>query len=150
MKKVIWTQKNSTKVIHTASNILTQNVFGSQLQQILELEIDVNNSHAPSDGQNKKVIAVDVLEKKKTHPVINIWTARTLISREVEGFTSCALGQSLQLHTWLLAVKLLFMEKRHTVTARVPTITSHGCEATSRPWSLNRRASMISGVQGPS
>lgn len=46
-----------------ASNILTQNIFGSQLQQILELEIDVNNGHAASDGQDDKVIAVDVLKE---------------------------------------------------------------------------------------
>lgn len=35
------------------------------------------------------------------------------------------------------------MFMRQTVTARVPTITSQGWEATSRPWRRKRRASIV-------
>ncbi|TNN33308.1 hypothetical protein EYF80_056527 [Liparis tanakae] len=57
--------------------------------------------------------------------------------------TSSTLGHSFQLHIWLLATRLWFIDTRQTVRARVPTMTSHGWEATSRPWSLNRRANMV-------
>lgn len=47
-----------------AQPLLTQYIFGSQLPQILELEIDVNNGHATSDGQDDYVTAGMFLERK--------------------------------------------------------------------------------------
>lgn len=41
--------------------ILTQYIFGSQLSQILELEIDVNDGHAACDCQDDYITAVDFL-----------------------------------------------------------------------------------------
>lgn len=39
----------TTNISGNFPNILTQYIFGSQLSQILELEIDVNNGHAACD-----------------------------------------------------------------------------------------------------
>lgn len=48
----------------TNSTLLTQYIFGAQLPQILELEIDVNNGHATSDSQDDNVTAGRFLERK--------------------------------------------------------------------------------------
>jgi len=68
--------------------------------------------------------------------------ARPLVRTSTAALTSWRFGHSLQLHTWLLTMKL-FMDMRHTVTAMVPTITSSGWDATSRPCSLNSRLNMV-------
>lgn len=41
--------------------ILTQYIFGSQLSEILELEIDINDGHAAGDRQDDYITAVDFL-----------------------------------------------------------------------------------------
>lgn len=59
--------------------------------------------------------------------------------------TSSTLGHSFQLHICRLLDRL-FIDTKQTVRAMVPTITSHGWEATTRPWSLNKRANMVEGT----
>lgn len=83
----------------------------------------------------------------QTCPPVSSWPATpTPASSQEQTLTSSTLGHSFQLHIWLLVARL-FMDIRQTVRASVPTITSHGWEATSRPWSLNRRANMIAGCR---
>lgn len=48
----------------TSPTLLTQYIFGAQLPQILELEIDVNDGHATSDSQDDYVTAGRFLERK--------------------------------------------------------------------------------------
>jgi len=48
-----------------ASSALTQDVFGAQLSQIPELEIDVNDGRAARDCEDHHVTAVDFLGEKK-------------------------------------------------------------------------------------
>lgn len=137
-----------------SDSVLTQYIFGSKLSQILELEIDVNDGHAACDGQDDYVAAVDFLQGKNKHRHMFLFTlvwdatptpaSSFLLFLFLFLLTSSTLGHSFQLHIWLLAARP-FMDIRQTVRARVPTITSHGWEATSRPWSLNRRANMVPG-----
>lgn len=47
------------------SCLLTQYIFGSQLSQILELEIDVNDGHAACDYKHDYVTAVGLLEENR-------------------------------------------------------------------------------------
>lgn len=47
------------------SCLLTQYIFGSQLSQILELEIDVNDGHAARDYKDDYVTAVGLLEENR-------------------------------------------------------------------------------------
>lgn len=47
-----------------AQSLRTQYIFGAQLPQIPKLEIDVNNGHATSDGQDDHVTAGRFLERK--------------------------------------------------------------------------------------
>lgn len=76
----------------------------------------------------------------------NTWTLEYFgITCSSRTLTSSTLGHSFQLHICLLAARL-FIDTRQTVRTRVPTITSQGWEATSRPWSLNKRANMVSGT----
>lgn len=53
--------RNSPTLVILNIPILTQNVFGSQLEEILELEVNVNNSHAASDCQDDDVTTQDFL-----------------------------------------------------------------------------------------
>ena len=46
---------------------LTQNVLGSQLPEVLELEVDVDDGDAPRDGQDDDVTAQHLLEGKKNN-----------------------------------------------------------------------------------
>lgn len=48
----------------TSPTLLTQYIFGAQLPQILELEIDVNDGHATSDSQDNYVTAGRFLQRK--------------------------------------------------------------------------------------
>lgn len=50
--------------------ILTQNIFGSQLQEVLKLEVDINNSHAASDGQNDYITTGGLLEENRTYNLL--------------------------------------------------------------------------------
>lgn len=125
--------------------ILTQNIFGSQLQEVLKLEVDINNSHAASDGQNDYITTGGLLEENRTYNLLLAWRKSTSSLSKCyvhSRLTSLTLGQLFQLHIWLLAGEL-FMFMRQTVTARVPTITSQGWEATSRPWRRKRRPSIV-------
>lgn len=125
---------------------LTQYVFRSQLPQILELEVDVNNGHTTCDSEDNYVTAVGFLWENRG-VIINSITLKMIwnnIQNSWRLLTSSTLAHSFQVHTCLLAARL-FIDTRQTVRARVPTITSHGWEATRRPWNLNKRANMVQG-----
>lgn len=125
-----------------AQLLLTQYIFGAQLPQILELEIDVNNGHATSDGQDNYVTAGRFLERKYKKITLQVCVIQSTerfrlsvvfgIISSSHSHTSSTLGHSFQVHICLLAARL-FMDTRQTVRASVPTMTSHGWEATSRP-----------------
>lgn len=76
---------------------------------------------------------------------VPLWTFRIKImnQRPLGKHTSCALGHwCFQSQIWSPPA-MAFMDIRQMVTAIVPTITSNGCEATKRPCSLKRRASIV-------
>lgn len=60
--------KHETSCTLTAiksTTLLTQYIFGAQLPQIFELEIDVNDGRAASDSQDDDVTAGRFLERKR-------------------------------------------------------------------------------------